>query len=140
MTVRRTPIHPPRVPRPAVPSTVQVVAQHRARPSEPVEVVGAPVARAVNVDKQPPLVGVPVLTAVQARLHARAHVVDGTAWVRKQLAHLAEVVRAGGPVDVVFDLDNTFVDTRHRTLFCAHEFDRRAGTQHFARATIDDMG
>jgi hypothetical protein len=139
MTVRRTPTQPPPLSRPAVASTAQVVAANVSRPSEPVDAVAPPFAAAVDVVKRPALPGVPVLNAVQARLHARAHVVDGTAWVRAQLGRLADQVKAGTPVKVVFDLDNTVMDTRHRTLFCAQEFDRRAGTTYFAHATVDDM-
>ena len=64
---------------------------------------------------------------------------DGQKWVAKRLCEIAALTKLGVPVSVVFDLDNTVFDTRHRTLFALREFDRLQGTSHFAQVSVDDV-
>lgn len=92
---------------------------------------GADIAR-----KRPPVEGLPVVDAVATR---RAPPPSGEAWVQGRLKEIAQLTKVGVPVTVVFDLDNTVFDTRHRTLFALHQFDAAHGTSHFADVTVADM-
>ncbi len=79
----------------------------------------------------------PVLDRVSVRQGRGAP--DGVRFVAERLAEITTLTRLGVPVAVVFDLDNTVFDTRHRTLHAAQQFDRDRGTEHFAGVTVSDM-
>lgn len=84
-----------------------------------------------------PRVGLPVLDLAAAR--TRPAFPDGQRFVAARLAEIQTLTRLGMPVTVVFDLDNTVFDTRHRTLHAARAFDAQQGTTHFAGASVGDM-
>lgn len=65
---------------------------------------------------------------------------DGHRFARERLAEIAALTRLGVPAAVVFDLDNTVFDTRHRTLSAGRAFDEAKGTRFFADVEVDVMG
>lgn len=58
----------------------------------------------------------------------------------RRLVLAARHLDAGSPAFAVFDIDNTLVDTRYRTLHVARAFDRAHGTSWFASLTLDTTG
>src|SRR4051812_13113613 len=78
-------------------------------------------------------------TRVNEVVARRLATVDGDAWVKSALADIAARTKAGQKVRVVFDIDDTLVDTRARTLHLGRAFDKAHGTKYFANATIEDM-
>lgn len=58
----------------------------------------------------------------------------------RRLALAAGQLARGRPCFAVFDIDNTLVDTRPRTLHVAREFDRNGGTSWFASLTLETTG
>jgi hypothetical protein len=62
---------------------------------------------------------------------------DGRRFASARLAELATLARLGVPTVVVFDLDNTVFDTRHRTLQAGRAYDAHHGTSFFSEATVD---
>jgi phosphoglycolate phosphatase-like HAD superfamily hydrolase len=65
---------------------------------------------------------------------------DGHRFARERLAEIAALARLGVPTAVVFDLDNTLFDTRHRTLSAGRAFDAAKGTRFFADVDVAAMG
>lgn len=65
---------------------------------------------------------------------------DGRAFAAARLRKLGQLARLGVPTAVVFDLDNTVFDTRHRTLQAGLAFDAEKGTSFFADKGAADMG
>jgi hypothetical protein len=94
---------------------------------------GADIAR-----RQPPREGLPVFDAVGLRARG-PRFPDGVKWVEQRLSEIATLTRLGVPVTVVFDLDNTVFDTRHRTLQALRDFDRQGGTHHFDGVSVADV-
>jgi hypothetical protein len=73
------------------------------------------------------------------RLRARA--ADGLLYFEQVIApQIRAAVTAGQRCAIVFDIDNTLVDTRYRTLAAAREFGRRFGIRQLASARIEDIG
>lgn len=65
---------------------------------------------------------------------------DGRRFADGRLHELATLGRLGVKTAVVFDLDNTVFDTRHRTLQAGIAFDAAHGTTFFAGASVDVIG
>jgi len=65
---------------------------------------------------------------------------DGRRFAQERLAEIAALARLGVPTAVVFDLDNTVFDTRHRTLQAGRAFDEAKGTRFFADVEVDVIG
>ena len=65
---------------------------------------------------------------------------DGRRFAQQRLDELATLARLGVPTAVVFDLDNTVFDTRHRTLQAGRAFDAAKGTAFFADVSVDVIG
>lgn len=66
--------------------------------------------------------------------------VDGAAFCKKTLADLETRVKNGEKCRVVFDIDDTLVDTRARTLALAKAFDKQRGTKAFSKLTLSKVG
>lgn len=66
--------------------------------------------------------------------------VDGNAFCKRTLADLRARVANGEKCRVVFDIDDTLVDTRGRTLAIAKAWDAEKGTKTFARLTLSKVG
>jgi len=67
-------------------------------------------------------------------------VIDGRAWCTATLRRVRAWTRRGERTRIAFDIDNTLVDTRARTLAIARRFDARRGTRHFERLTLAGVG
>jgi hypothetical protein len=65
---------------------------------------------------------------------------SGKVFVHAALLDARARVARGERVRFVFDIDNTLMDTRHRTLAIARDFDARNGTSHFKQLTVDKIG
>jgi phosphoglycolate phosphatase-like HAD superfamily hydrolase len=65
---------------------------------------------------------------------------DGRRFADTRLHELATLSRLGVRTAVVFDLDNTVFDTRHRTLQAGFAFDAAHGTTFFSGASVDVIG
>lgn len=70
----------------------------------------------------------------------RVRVDPAVALVSQVLKDVERLVAQGVRVALVFDIDNTLVDTRYRTLAAAHAFRTVDGEAPFASATIADIG
>lgn len=101
-----------------------------------------PTTTAAALAKKPALAGVAVHDTLSIRAGG-AKFPDGQKWVAQRLKEIAALTKLGMPVSVVFDLDNTVFDTRHRTLHALHTFDRQevaAGrVARFSDVKIDDV-
>lgn len=85
--------------------------------------------------------GVCPTTATLSRLDAQTKPSpDGRRFAAERLAEVATLARLGVKTAVVFDLDNTVFDTRHRTLQAGLSFDAAKGTSFFAEVTVDVIG
>lgn len=65
--------------------------------------------------------------------------VDGKAFVAAALEDIAARVARGEKVRAVFDIDDTLVDTRGRTLALARDWDRKNGTHYFDKLTLQQV-
>jgi hypothetical protein len=88
--------------------------------------------------RTPPQDDLPVLSTLSVQQKQKPSP-DGRTWVGERLREIAALTKIGVPVTVVFDLDNTVFDTRHRTLHALQQFDVVNGTEHFKDATVSDM-
>jgi phosphoglycolate phosphatase-like HAD superfamily hydrolase len=64
---------------------------------------------------------------------------DGVAFVKRALADIQQRVARGEKVRVAFDIDDTLVETRSRTLAIAKEWDAANGTHYFDRLTLPQV-
>lgn len=65
--------------------------------------------------------------------------ISGEAFCQAALADIRARVAAGEKVRSVFDIDNTMVDTRPRTLAIARRFDELHGTHYFDGLELEDV-
>jgi hypothetical protein len=84
----------------------------------------------------PPHGAADVITA-RVDLAKQERAARGVRALAERMDEIERLRDLGVPVRCVFDLDNTVVDTRYRTLWCAQEFDRRHGTSWFADLPVD---
>lgn len=76
------------------------------------------------------LANVKTTMVMGARCLALAQPLAGPALLAQRLDEIERLVKKGGDVWCVFDLDNTIFDTRGRTLHALHVFDRENGTSY----------
>jgi len=88
----------------------------------------------------PTLLPTTTTPAVSRLLVQAAPPPDGRRFADSRLQELATLSRLGLKTAVVFDLDNTVFDTRHRTLQAGVAFDAAHGTTFFAGASVDVIG
>jgi hypothetical protein len=77
---------------------------------------------------------------VQAVLLQASSRVDGRAFCAAALEEVRARVARGERCLAVFDIDNTLVDTRPRTVAAARAFGKRYGVKRLAEATLADVG
>ena len=74
------------------------------------------------------------------RFDAAPRTRDGLQFLTRKLDEIRARVAAGETVRVVFDIDDTLVDTRSRTLAIARRFDEQNGTNHFSTLSLKAIG